>query len=315
MNIAKRWRKLLGVQLINAYAQNDKVAAGLIAGSVGRGWEDRHSDLDLFVFWDSPPTERDRREAVARTGGVIDVDWANPPATDAYRNLVAARNGLIGQMWPYELDEWSEHYYVHGVNIGISGFLVSTVDRYLHELNEELDPNDDKEIVISAVQSGLAVQGHKQIEVWRRQAADYPKALSATLVERQLAYEDSWSACQVYADRGVTTLFSDLTNKMVNKIARILLAVNRIYLPDPRIKWLEKLLPDMTITPLDLAIRLKRLNDLTPEDIIQEMTVIFLETLDLIDMHLPQTDTGYARQWIHYRRPVFTAAPDGVRLK
>ena len=102
---------------------------------------------------------------------------------------------------------------------------------------------------------------------------------------------------------------------MVNKIARILLALNNIYLPDPRVKWLEKILPEMAIRTVDLEVRLRRLNDFKSGDIIQELTSIFLETLDLIDTHLPQIETGFARQWILYRRPVLRTVPDGVRSK
>lgn len=36
--------------------------------------------------------------------------------------------GGVGQLWPLEDDEWSEHYFADGANIGVSGSSVSTTD-------------------------------------------------------------------------------------------------------------------------------------------------------------------------------------------
>ena len=42
-------------------------------------------------------------------------------------------------------------------------------------------------------------------------------------------------------------------------LLRLLLAVNRIYLPDPRCKWADRLFSQMAIKPDGLAERLQKL--------------------------------------------------------
>lgn len=48
----------------SAYIANPHVAAVLVAGSVARGLADTFSDIELDVYWSSPPTDDERVSAV-----------------------------------------------------------------------------------------------------------------------------------------------------------------------------------------------------------------------------------------------------------
>lgn len=123
MNEASAWRTGLACDVATAYAAAPRCAAIALGGSAARGWADRHSDVELFVFWAEPPDVAARIEAVHRAGGAIDVCWGDPPLPTRYEEIVVQTGGCVGQLWPYEGDEWSEHFYVRGVNVGVSGFL------------------------------------------------------------------------------------------------------------------------------------------------------------------------------------------------
>src|SRR5438128_720717 len=75
MNDASRWRQALARQIAPAYAADPKVAAVVgdgrlpVGGSSARGHADRHSDIEIGVFWHEPPADAERRAAVEQMGG------------------------------------------------------------------------------------------------------------------------------------------------------------------------------------------------------------------------------------------------------
>ena len=58
-----------------AYAENPKLAALAVAGSVGSGLADRFSDLELDGYWFSAPGDLDRTGPVDAIGGELTDLW------------------------------------------------------------------------------------------------------------------------------------------------------------------------------------------------------------------------------------------------
>ncbi len=137
---------LLAKHVSDSYRESGKVAAVLIGGSVALGIDDKFSDIDLLVFWVRPPSEVDRERAVIRSGGQADILWVDPPTDEQLREKLLENNGRIGEVWPYESDEWCEHFFIGDMNICISGFLRSTVSRYLKEISQKSGLSDDMQI-------------------------------------------------------------------------------------------------------------------------------------------------------------------------
>src|SRR5215211_2830828 len=65
--IAKR--RALAEIVAPEYAANPKVAGVLLAGSVARGLADGFSDIEIDIYWHTPPTDQDRRAPIERA------DW------------------------------------------------------------------------------------------------------------------------------------------------------------------------------------------------------------------------------------------------
>jgi hypothetical protein len=307
-----QWRAALGQAIAAAYAVDPKVGAVALGGSVARGWADRHSDIELFVFWHDPPSDTDRFNAVSRAGGRIDVRWSHPPATSEYQQIFEATHGRMGQVWPYEDEEWSEHFYVCEVDIGVSGFLSSTVEQYLVDVVDGFDTAERKHILLAAIASGVPLTAAAGFAQWQARAAAYPAELARAVVAQQLACDGDWWDCEKLAGRDERHLLYPLLSHMVWRMSRMLLALNRCYLPDPRLKWLDRLIGALPITPVNCSTRLQALYRMEPVAAVQEMQQLFEETLDLVDNHLFNAETTFARRWYQHRRVQWSDPPSGV---
>lgn len=127
--------KLLASTISKVYKQNPKVEAVLLGGSVSRNWNDKYSDIELFVFWKEGPTEEDRKVSI---------------------NSV---NGKIIDFHPYEEEEWSETYVANGVKFEISNFLTSTIQNIINDVIVGFDTDLDKQCLISTVCHGITLYG------------------------------------------------------------------------------------------------------------------------------------------------------------
>src|SRR5262245_8487076 len=158
MNEATKHRLALAHKIVPAYAANPKVAVVVLAGSVGRGTADDFSDIEIDVFWNAAPTEEERRD------------------------LITAGGGVIHQVHPFEQDEWAEAFFIEGIKVDTSQFLVETMERYLAGAVEHADTAVDPQLVIAAIQHGEPLHGAELVERWRARAAAYPDALAQAMV-------------------------------------------------------------------------------------------------------------------------------------
>ncbi|MCB9152873.1 MAG: hypothetical protein H6649_02305 [Caldilineae bacterium] len=295
------WRKEMAADVARAYAADSDVSAVVLAGSVARGWADQHSDIELDVYWRRPPRDAQRRAALARAGAVVHVDWATPPDEAAFRALLIQQRGQLSQIWPYEDFEWSEHFYVDGVNIGVSAFLAETLEQWIDDVVEHCDIDDDKHMRLAAMQQAVPLYGADLVAGWQARI-HYPGALARAVVDQLMGVQDRWWDAGYLAARDAFIPRADLLARMERWLLRLLLALNRIFLPDPRFKWAGRLIDQMSVKPERLGERLSEVFRAAPTDAVVTVRTLANETLDLIDLHLPGCDTDFARAWLSYRR-------------
>jgi hypothetical protein len=311
MNEHTAWRCALAQQIAPAYVHTGKASAVVLAGSVARDWADHHSDIEIDVYWQTPPADKDRLQALHEAGGTIDIFWGMPPNEEEYRAIYRRTHGRISQLWPYEQDEWSEHYYVHGVSIGISGFLASTMDRYLDDMLLAGVVDEERQMRLAAIQHAVPLHGVELVRGWQARANTFPRELAAALIRAELGYDEGWWASDMWVERDAMLAMMDLLCHMQRRILRVLLALNRLYLPDPRFKWAEKLVEQMQITPPYLGRRLRRMFEVSPAAAAEEMQLLWEETLGLVYAHFPEIDTQFVMEWYRHRRAVWDDAPPG----
>lgn len=268
----------LARQIAIGYLEHPHIAAVTIAGSVARGNADRYSDIELDVYWREPPGDDDRRALAERAD---------------------ATNITI---WPYEDEEWSDRYFVDEIHIDLSQFLAATIDRWLIDVTEANDTSIDKHMRIAAIQHAIVLRGESLIDAWRIKAATYPDALQHALIHKHLDFDASWYAAGMLADRDDLVFLYDLYNRIAHDMLGTLAALNRVYLPHPRHKWMDHLIAHMPIAPESLSLRLKQVFRLAPRSGVRLMNELLEETLGLIEARLPQIDTQTARKLFTERR-------------
>ncbi len=279
MNEAGRWRLELAEQMAGLYAQNAKVAAVVVAGSVGHGRADAYADIELDVFWHEPPTDADRRQPIQQL------------------------NAEIIEFWPLEDDEWSEDYLVGPMQCDISNFLESTIDRYIADVLVG-DTAVLKQCRLAGLRHGVGVYGREQVAQWQAQISPYPDALRRAMVAENLSFPalGIWYMRDVLAARQDWLMLADVLVRMQRRIMGALLGLNGLYLAHPGFKWLNETIADMVLTPPDLATRLQYISFVTPAAAIEPLHQLIEETIALAEQELPDLDFSGARRAIGRRR-------------
>ena len=157
------WRLALAERAARAYASNEKLAALTVAGSVGTGLADRFSDLELDCYLFDPPGDLDRSGPVHVLGGELETLWD----------------------YDHDEEEWSDDYRLGDLEVTVSSFLVSTIDRFVDDDVLRTDTDPVKHMRLAALHRCRPLHGPELISAWRARAV-YPDQLAAAVVERSL---------------------------------------------------------------------------------------------------------------------------------
>ena len=269
MNDAIAQRVRLAERIAPAYAANPKVRGVLLAGSVARGIGDRFSDIEIDIFWAEPPTHADLTAPIERFG------WK-----------------VLGRH--VDENEWADSFFIEGVKVDTSQFLVSTIDRWLEDALVRADTNPEYQVRITAIQHGRPLYGADLVEHWRAQVAIYPEALAHAMVAENCHFRPHSLLAMLAARDDVLVLHQDLV-AVAQQILSVLMGVNRVYAPHPYHKWLDWEVAQLPLAPPDLNRRLRGLLRDEPRAAVEAIRALIEETFALVDQHLPSFDTSAAR--------------------
>ncbi|HET7015224.1 MAG TPA: DUF4037 domain-containing protein [Streptosporangiaceae bacterium] len=279
-NVHAAWRLALARRAAQAYAVNPKLAALAAAGSVGSGFADRFSDLELDCYWFSAPDDRDRIGPIGALGGEL---------TD---------------LWEYDQDdeEWSEDYRLGELDVTVSNFLTTTIERFLDQVVLQADTDPVKHMRLAALQRSLPLVGEPTIASWRIRADRYPDKLVAAMVEQSLNPRalTGWAAREALASRGDDLAVSDLLNRVGHAVVGAVLALNRIYLPHRYLKWQRQLIAALDLAPDHLSQRLELLVSASA-DAIPAAEALLTETVLLAEAQA-EVDLSAFRDELSQRR-------------
>jgi hypothetical protein len=259
-----------------AYAANPKVAAVLLAGSVARGTADAYSDIELDIFWREPATAEERLAPIAAAG-----------ATLLYQGEDA--------------NEWADGFFIGGVKVDTSQFLVATMERWLADVVDHADSEIEKQLLIAAVQHGQPLYGAELVAGWRVHAAAYPDALARAMVAQHLEFRPR-ALLEMFAARDDALILHRGLVEVAQRILDVLMGLNRLYVPHPYHKWLDWEAAQMRIAPPDLAGRLRRILRAEPRSAADGIHQLIEETFALVERHMPDFDTSAARAEVEQRR-------------
>jgi predicted nucleotidyltransferase len=269
-------RRALAKIVAPAYAANPKVAGVLLAGSVARGIADQFSDIEIDIFWHAPPTDQDLLAPIERAGWEI-----------AYRHV--------------DENEWADGFFIEGVKIDTSQFLVATIDRWLDDVLERGDIEPEYQVRIAAIRHGQPLYGAALIERWRTKTDVYPRVLTHAMVAECANFRPRKLLEMLAARDDVLVLHQDLV-AAGQLILSVLMGVNRVYAPQPFHKWLDWEISQLAIAPPDLNHRLRAMLRAEPQAAADQVVRLIEETFALVEQHLPDFDTTAARAMFEERR-------------
>jgi hypothetical protein len=297
MNHASRWRQALARQIAPAYAANPNVAAVVVGGSSARGHADRHSDIEIGVFWHQPPVDADRRAAVERVGGDLIRLYPYDPAE---------------QVWcdDFSMGRRAPDLAGSGVLIELVSYTTAFMETVLADVLESHDASDLKQNLIAGVASGIALHGADLVARWQAAARRYPDELAVRVVNAHALIDHYWRV-EALLERGANLLlvyriFTDVEQKLLH----VLLGLNRVYYFG--FKWLDAVVAQLPIAPADLGPRLRRVYQVGPAEGGRQLAALVEETYDLVEYHLPAVDVARLRRIYRYRRPAWEDPPPGL---
>ena len=268
-------------RIAGTYTGNPSIAALAVAGSVGAGLADRFSDLELDCYWVRPPTDADRLRPVR------------------------AVDGSLLALWDYDEDdeEWSEDYRVGELDITVSNFLVSSIERFLDNVILEASTDPVTHMRLAAVQRSHPLIGAELMASWRARAGAFPDELVTALVEQALTAEAlrGWAAREALVSRGDDLAVTDLLARAGQAVFRAVLALNRVYLPHRQLKWQRHLIAGLALTPERFAERLGSLSTGRAATALRTAETLLAETAALAEAH-SGADIGTFREALSERR-------------
>lgn len=298
-------------ELARIYTADPRVLAVLAGGSVARGCADEYSDVEIGVFWDTPPSDEDRRDAARQMGG--DVWKFDPSGGDRASEHIGLSEATVGSR------RYRGTAMVSPVHI-----TVDTAEQWIGALIDDLDTDPHKYELAAAVRYGVPVYGRDLLRRWQEKAASFPDRLAVKLVQQNL-WLGPWFNQGSYVARADHLVLAQNLVWMQQGIVNVLAALNREYLPSMEHKWVGWLLERLEIKPDDCPARLRATfatDDL--RESVRDLVELGMEVIDLVDAHLPQVNdmslfeghpwvnTTLARQrWAAY--PAYTLLPNMAR--
>jgi hypothetical protein len=259
----------LARRYIAPYAERAPIA--VLGGSVAQGVADEWSDVDTIVYWDE-----------------LDRDWLETP-----------RAGAGGERFT-----WVEHYpgnacleqYRFGaVKADVAHVRLGWLDDLIESTLSGESFDTTSLDVLRGVEEAVVLFGEERYEPLRARVRAYPDSLRRALVERHLTFFPSWIYESMGRERGDLLVFYEYVLATMRNLVGVLAGLNRVYVAPEKLKRIGAVVGRMELAPPDAARRLDGLLDLPRERVQAELDDLVGATLDLVDAHLPEVDTGKAR--------------------
>ena len=294
----------LARELARIYTGDSRVRAVMAGGSVARGCADEYSDLEIGVFWDTAPTDEDRRDAARRMGGEV---WKfDPSGGDRASEHIGLSEATVGS-----------RRYLGTAMVSPVHITVGTAEEWIGALIDDLDTDPRKYELVAAVRYGVPIYGHDLLRRWQEKASSFPERLAVKLVQQNL-WLGPWFNRSAYVARDDHLVTAQNMVWMQQSMVNVLAALNREYLPSMEHKWVSWLLEGLEIKPGDCEARLRA--TFATDDLgkaMRDLVELSMEVIDLVEAHLPEVNetslfedhpwvnTTWARQrWAAY--PAYT---------
>ncbi|XXM74599.1 DUF4037 domain-containing protein [Lysinibacillus sphaericus] len=271
--------KQQSIEMAKVYLQNPKVESILLAGSVSRGWQDEHSDIELHIFWNDSPADEDRLSPIKKV------------------------NGEILSYHPYEDEEWSEAYVTRdGVKFEISSFLTSSVEKMIEDVVIRSETDYDKQCIAASVYYGQSLFGQEKITQLKNILNTYPEKLTKEMILENLEFGNRWHNRKALLNRQDWLMLYSVICDVEKKLLGVLFGLNKMYVHHPAFKWMQNSIALMEFRPVNLYERLTEILSGKPENSVEALTDLIDETIFLVEKQHPELITDDVKQKLNYSK-------------
>ena len=267
----------LARSLARMYSDRPEVRAVIAGGSVARGCADEYSDVEIGVFWETPPSDKERKDAIRRMGGEV---WRFDPFSDGRASEhIGVSEAVVGSK-----------LYRGTAMVSPIHMSVDAADQWIGAFIDDLDTAGKKYELAAAISYGLPLYGHDLLEGWNKRVNSFPKRLAIKLVQQNL-WLGPWFKWTASIERSDHLVTAQHLVWMQHGIVSVLAALNREYLPSVEHKWVEWLLERLETKPADCASRLKA--TFTTDDLglaVRNLIELGMEVIDLVETDLPEVN-------------------------
>lgn len=280
MNDQSQYLLKLAKRNVKAYVANSKAKAAMVTGSVAERLCDQYSDIDMSLYYEELPSEKELQLARQQNQG-------------------SERLWIIGD---HSDGGFAEAYSVYGVECQFGHV---TIKQWEKDISTVLEQHDVKSPMMKAMSGTLIcipLSGEKMIQQWKNRIANYPDALTQAMVKHYLHFFPLWGLQKHLAGRDATLFYYQILIESAQNLLGVLSGLNRLYYSTFQFKRMGHFVEQMSVAPTNLTARLERLFCADPQVAASQLKKLVQETLDLVDTHMPQVNTSSARQRIGWRQ-------------
>ncbi len=289
MNQASKYLLASAKQNIKAYIANSKAKAAMVTGSTAKGQADFYSDVEMFIYYDQLPSKEELQFARKLNRG-----------SEPIRILDGYSEGFFG-----------EFYFIDGVEFQIGNVTIAFWEQDMATVLKKLDVTSPLQKALSGMLDCIPLYGEALIQEWKRQIADYPDALAQAMVEKYLNFFPIWALQEHLATRDTTLFQHQIRLETGQNLLGVLAGLNRLYYSTFQFKRMRQFIEQMNIAPENLYIRLESLYHTEPIAAASQLKELVVETVDLVELHLPEIDTSKVRHTLKRQQRVWKPVTKG----
>ncbi len=260
------------------YSALPETRAILVTGSAAEGVSDFYSDLDIILYYDELPSEEALQQACQQNQG-------------ENRRILGDRES--GSLF--------ESYKVHGVECQFGHGTVKGWEQDMAQVLEQLDVTSPIQKALSGMQEAIPLYGAPLIRQWQDKIASYPDALAEAMVKHFLSFFPVWGISHYFMARDATWWLQQILVEAEEHMLGVLAALNHLYFSSFQFKRMHRFVHQMHIMPADLAARLDALFYEEPATAISHLKELVLETVVLVEQHMPAFDTAAMRKSLNFQ--------------
>ncbi|GAP99980.1 hypothetical protein NIES2104_65460 [Leptolyngbya sp. NIES-2104] len=265
---------------VKAYIANPKTKAVMVTGSVAEGLCDEYSDCDVCLYYDELPFEAELQLARQQNQGA-----------ELIEILGNRQDGAFG-----------ESFLMNGIEFQFAHATIAQWEAEISSVLERFEVPSPIMKMLHGTLIGIPLHGETLIEQWKAKVANYPDQLAQTMVEKHLKFFAVWGMQEKLAKRDTTLWYHQILVDSAQNLLGVLSGLNRLYYSTFQFKRMSRFIEQMEIAPENLGSRLESLFHDEPFIAVDQLEVLVRETVELVEIQMPQVDTASAKRKLGWRQ-------------